>query len=133
MDAHPGAGQLGAYKLAGISDPLKEFDVAELYLPCSTTAVKWMDSFWFCEKGGAPKLIRKGHPHGRATPDQPLRAGSSPPTPIGATALCRVGEAAWQIMGRAGARQIDNVKKALCTGFGGCSWSDVLILGADLP
>ncbi len=52
---------------------------------------------------------------------------------IGATALIRVGEAAWQIMGRCGERQVPDAKKALATGFGGCSWSDVFILGADLP
>jgi acetyl-CoA C-acetyltransferase len=53
--------------------------------------------------------------------------------PIGATGLLRVGEAAWQIMGKSGDRQVENVKKALCTGFGGCSWSDVMILGAEMP
>jgi acetyl-CoA C-acetyltransferase len=36
-------------------------------------------------------------------------------------------------MGRAGDRQVPGVKKALATGFGGCSWSDVFVLGADLP
>lgn len=122
-----------AYKKAGITNPLKEFDVAELYLPASTTGVKWMDSLWFCERGEAPKLIRKGvFEMDGELPINPS-GGVIATNPIGATGLIRVGEAAWQIMGRAGDRQVPNVRKALVTGFGGCSWSDVIILGADLP
>jgi acetyl-CoA C-acetyltransferase len=47
--------------------------------------------------------------------------------------MIRVGEAAWQVMGRAGDRQVPGAKKALATGYGGCAWSNVMILGADLP
>ncbi len=122
-----------AYKKAGITNPLKEFDVAELYLPASTTGVKWMDSLWFCERGEAPKLIRKGVFNMDGELPVNPSGGVIATNPIGATGLIRVGEAAWQIMGRARDRQVPNVKKALVTGFGGCSWSDVIILGADLP
>ena len=92
-----------------------------------------MDSFWFCDKGGAPKLIRSGATHMDGQLPINPSGGVIATNPIGATGLIRVGEAAWQIMGKAGARQVPKVKKALATGFGGCSWSDVLILGADLP
>jgi acetyl-CoA C-acetyltransferase len=125
---------LEAYKIAGITNPLKEFDVAELYLPCSTTGVKWMDSLWFCDRGESPKRIirtRITEMDGQL-PINPS-GGVIATNPIGATALNRVGEAAWQIMGKAGDRQVPKVKKALATGFGGCSWSDVFILGVDLP
>jgi acetyl-CoA C-acetyltransferase len=122
-----------AYKLAGITDPLNEFDVAELYLPCSTCAVKWMDSMGFCEEGGAPELVRKGTFHMDGQMPINPSGGVISTNPIGATGLLRVGEAAWQIMGKSGDRQVENVKKALCTGFGGCSWSDVMILGAEMP
>ena len=126
-------GSAEAYKIAGITKPLEEFDVAELYLPCSTCGVKWMDSMWFCDKGGAPALIRAGTlDHGGQLPVNPS-GGVIATNPIGATALIRVGEAAWQIMGRAGERQVPDCRKALATGFGGCSWSGVMILGADLP
>jgi len=122
-----------AYKLAGITDPIKEFDMAELYLPASTCAVKWMDSMWFCDRGGAPELVRKGTFH--MDGEMPINpsGGVISTNPIGATGLLRVGEAAWQIMGKSGDRQVENVKKALCTGFGGCSWTDVMILGAEMP
>ena len=52
---------------------------------------------------------------------------------IGATGLLRVGEAALQIFGEAEHRQVDGARLAMTTGFGGCFWSDALILGADRP
>jgi acetyl-CoA C-acetyltransferase len=122
-----------AYRLAGITDPVKEFDVAELYLPVSTCGVKWMDSLGFCEMGGAPELVRKGITDMDGELPVNPSGGVISTNPIGATAMIRVGEAAWQIMGRAGDRQVPNVKKALATGYGGCAWSNVMILGADTP
>jgi len=122
-----------AYRLAGITDPVKEFDVAELYLPVSTCGVKWMDSLGFCEMGGAPELVRKGVTDMDGELPVNPSGGVISTNPIGATAMIRVGEAAWQIMGRAGDRQVSNVKKALATGYGGCAWSNVMILGADTP
>jgi len=122
-----------AYRAAGITNPLKDFDVAELYVPASTCGVKWMDSLWFCEMGGAPKLIRSGATHpGGACPVNPS-GGVISTNPIGATAMIRVGEAALQVMGRAGNRQVGRVKTALATGYGGCAWSNVMILGSALP
>ena len=52
---------------------------------------------------------------------------------IGATGLIRVAECAWQIQGRAGDRQVPDVRIALATGFGGCFWSDILLFGAEKP
>jgi len=54
--------------------------------------------------------------------------------PIGASGLIRVGEAAIQIMRKAGARQVQkDVNFAFATGFGGCSWADVMLLGKQKP
>ncbi|MBU1670443.1 MAG: thiolase family protein [Actinobacteria bacterium] len=122
-----------AYRYAGITDPLKQFDVAELYLPASTCAVKWMDSLLFCERGGAPGLVRSGATHMDGVLPVNPSGGVISTNPIGATAMIRVGEAAWQVMGRAGDRQVGRVRKALATGYGGCAWSNVMILGEDLP
>ncbi|MFH1833538.1 MAG: thiolase family protein [bacterium] len=122
-----------AYRHCGIANPLKEFDVAELYMPASTCGVKWMDSLWFCERGGAPDLIRSGATHmDGACPVNPS-GGVIATNPIGATAMIRVGEAAWQVMGRAGDRQVPRARMALATGYGGCAWSNVMILGSELP
>ncbi|MBE0430489.1 MAG: thiolase family protein [Dehalococcoidia bacterium] len=122
-----------AYKRAGITDPLKEIDVMELYLPASTTGVKWMESLWVCGRGEAPRLIREGvfNMDGQL----PVNPSGGPlaTNPIGATAMIRVGEAALQIMGKAGDRQVPNVRTALATAFGSCSWSDVTILRDTKP
>jgi acetyl-CoA C-acetyltransferase len=44
-----------------------------------------------------------------------------------------VAEAALQVQGRAGDRQVPGASLALATGFGGCYWSDELVLGKDKP
>jgi acetyl-CoA C-acetyltransferase len=51
--------------------------------------------------------------------------------PIGATALIRVAEAALQVMGKADKRQVESVRTALATGYGGNAWSDVIILSKE--
>lgn len=122
-----------AYKKAGITDPVKEIDVMELYLPASTTGVKWMESLWVCDRGQAPKLIRKGFFDMNG--ELPVNPSGGPlaTNPIGATAMIRVGEAALQVMGKAGDRQVPDVRTALATAFGSCSWSDVTILRSTKP
>lgn len=122
-----------AYRLCGIIDPVRDLDVAELYLPASTCGVKWMDSLHFCEMGGAPDLVRKGVTDMEGELPVNPSGGVISTNPIGATAMIRIGEAAWQVMGRAGDRQVPEVGKALATGYGGCAWSNVMILGADPP
>ena len=52
---------------------------------------------------------------------------------IGATGLLRVAEAALQVQGRAGERQVPGASLALATGFGGCYWSDELVIGKEKP
>jgi acetyl-CoA C-acetyltransferase len=36
-----------------------------------------------------------------------------------------------QIQGKAGQHQVPEVKVALATGFGGCFWSDIMIMGKE--
>lgn len=119
-----------AYRQVGITDPLREFDVMELYLPASTCGVKWMESLGVCGRGEAPKLIRDGVFEKEGELPVNPSGGVISTNPIGATGLIRVAEAALQIMGKAEARQVPDVKLALATGFGGCCWSDVIVLGA---
>jgi acetyl-CoA C-acetyltransferase len=122
-----------AYRLAGVTDPKRDFDVAELYLPASTCGVKWMDSLHFCDMGKAPELVRKGVTHMDGELPVNPSGGVISTNPIGATAMVRVGEAAWQVMGRAGERQVEGASRALATGYGGCAWSNVMILSSDKP
>ena len=47
------------------------------------------------------------------------------------SSMIRVAEAALQVMGKAGAHQVPNVKTALATGYGGNAWTDAMILSAN--
>ena len=121
------------YDKVGIRDPLKEVDVAELYLPYSFAGLRYMESLGFCGRGEGPALVRSGATDmGGECPVNPS-GGVMSSNAIGATGLLRVAECALQIQGRAGDRQVPEVKIALVTGFGGCFWSDVLLMGREMP
>ena len=121
------------YEKVGITDPLEQFDVAELYLPYSFAGLRYMEALGFCERAGAPELVRSGATDmGGKCPVNPS-GGVLSSNAIGATGLLRVAEAALQVQGRAGDRQVPGAALALATGFGGCYWSDELVIGKDKP
>lgn len=121
------------YDRVGITDPLQQFDVAELYLPYSYAGLRYMESLGFCERGGGPELVTSGATDmGGKCPVNPS-GGVLASNAIGATGLLRVADCALQIQGRAEARQVPDVRLALATGFGGCFWSDILVLGSEKP
>lgn len=122
------------FKKVGIKDPLKEIDVCELYLPYSYAGLKWMEDIGFCGPGEGPKLVWDGITDMDGELPVNPSGGVMSSNPIGASGLIRVGEAAIQIMRKAGARQIQkDVNFAFATGFGGCSWADVMLLGKKKP
>jgi acetyl-CoA C-acetyltransferase len=121
------------FSKAGISDPLEQIDLAELYLPYSFAGLRYMESMGFCERGGGPALVRSGATDmGGACPVNPS-GGVLCSNAIGATGMLRVAECALQLQGRAEARQVPGAKVALATGFGGCFWSDVILMGSEKP
>jgi acetyl-CoA C-acetyltransferase len=122
-----------AYLHAGITSPADEFDVAELYLPYSYAGLKWIEDLGFCDPGEGPKFISDGNTDMNGKIPVNPSGGVISTNCIGATALLRVAEAAIQIMGKGGKRQVGDVKNALATGFGGCFWSDVVILSKEKP
>lgn len=118
------------YGRLGIKEPLKELDVVELYQPYSFAGLKWIEAMQICPPGEAPQLLWDGVTDmGGELPFNPS-GGVLSTNCIGATGLLRIGEAAIQIMGRAGARQLPDVNLAMATGFGGAFWSDVVVLGS---
>jgi len=122
-----------AFDNAGIKNPAEDFDVAELYLPYSYAGLKWIEAMGFCGPGEGPKFIWEGNTDmGGKIPMNPS-GGVISTNCIGATALLRVAEAAIQVMGKGDKHQVPDVKTALATGFGGCWWSDVVVLGKDKP
>jgi acetyl-CoA C-acetyltransferase len=122
-----------AYKMAGISKPRKEIDVAEVYEAFSYQELMLCEALGFCDKGEGGKLIEEGttEMHGEL-PVNPS-GGALSANPISATGLIRIGECALQIMGKAGERQVPDVNLALAHGTDGlCLQGNcVLILGGD--
>jgi acetyl-CoA C-acetyltransferase len=49
-----------AYRIAGIQDPLRDFDVAELYEPCTFAELSWYEATAFCGPGEGGKLMDSG-------------------------------------------------------------------------
>ncbi len=109
------------YRQAGITDPRKEIDVAEIYVPFSWFEPMWMENLGFAEKGQGWKMTDEG-----ATAldgDMPVNAsgGVLSSNPIGASGMLRFAEAAMQVRGQAGEHQVDGVRLAMGHAYGGGS------------
>ncbi len=117
-----------AYRMAGIENPLKEIDVAEVYDAFSYQELMWAEGLRFCEKGGGGRLTESGRTKmGGSMPINPSGGCLSAHAVI-AAGLIRMAEAALQVRGEAGNRQVEGVKTALAHGVNGpcgqshCVW-----------
>ncbi|MDP3972771.1 MAG: thiolase domain-containing protein, partial [Candidatus Nanopelagicales bacterium] len=120
-----------AYSAAGITDPLNEFDVAEIYEPVTYAELAWYEALGFCPDGEAGRLIEEGVTELDGTLPVNPSGGVLSANPVGATGVIRVAEAARQVHGRAGGHQVPDVRTALATGYGVYAWADVIILGVE--
>lgn len=120
-----------AYAQAGITDPLRDFDVAEIYEPVTYAELAWYEALGFCPDGEAGRLIDDGVTELDGTLPVNPSGGVLSANPVGATGVIRVAEAARQIHGRAGGHQVPDVHTALATGYGVYAWADVLVLGVQ--
>ncbi len=119
------------YKACGITNPVKELDVAEIYEVATYAELAMYENLGFCERGKAGKLIDQGVTTMEGELPVNPSGGVLSTNCIGATAMIRVAEATLQIMGKAGKRQVSNAKVALATGYGGNAWTDALILARE--
>ncbi|HWP90744.1 MAG TPA: thiolase family protein [Thermodesulfobacteriota bacterium] len=108
-----------AYQMAGIDNPRKEIDVAEIYAPFTSTELAAVEALGFCGKGESGKYNEKGlFDMEGGIPVNPS-GGVLTANPISVTALARVAEASLQVTGKAGERQVSKSKTAVATGEGG--------------
>ncbi|MCP4320121.1 MAG: thiolase family protein [Hyphomicrobiales bacterium] len=119
-----------AYATAGITEPLKQLDLAEIYEPVTYAELAWYEILGFCAEGEAGHLIEAGVTGIDGELPVNPSGGVLSANPVGATGVIRVAEAAAQILGRAGAHQIEGAKTALATGYGVYAWADAVILGS---
>jgi acetyl-CoA C-acetyltransferase len=122
-----------AYKQAGITDPMTDFDVAEIYEPASYAELAMCENLGICEMGDGGRLIDEGLTEMDGKLPVNPSGGVLSTNPVGATALIRVAEAAMQVMGEAGEHQVDGVRRALATGYGGNAWTDLMIMSRERP
>lgn len=120
-----------AYSMAGIDNPLKQLDFAEISTEYSYQEPLWMEGLGFCDRGEGPKLVdSKMIKMGGKLPLNPS-GGVLPGNPNGVAGMARVAEAVLQLRGDAGARQVKGAKVGLTHGYTGiCGQHQaVIILG----
>ena len=116
------------YRQSGITEPLSEIDVVELYAPFTSQILLELEALGFCAPGEAGDMVQSGATSmGGALPINPS-GGVLCSNPIGITGLVRLGEASLQVMGTAGARQVEGAEVALAHAWGGTAQFHALML-----
>jgi acetyl-CoA C-acetyltransferase len=118
---------------AGIVDPMREIQVAELYDPFSSFQFPQLESLGFCSSGTAQHLSDEGAFDMDGVCAINPSGGTLCTNPIGVTGLVRVADAARQVMGRAGAMQVPKVRNALATAIGGSTQFFTVTMLSDEP
>jgi acetyl-CoA C-acetyltransferase len=121
---NPKASRMAAadlYKKAGITNPRKQIDCAEIYVPFSWFEAMWMESLLITEESQGWKMVYEGATALDGDFPVNMSGGVLSSNPIGASGMCRYAEAAMQVRGQAGEHQIDGAKRALGHAYGGGS------------
>ncbi|MFP3161532.1 MAG: thiolase domain-containing protein, partial [Vulcanisaeta sp.] len=112
-----------AYRMAGITNPRKEIDVAEVYDPFDYKELHHMEGLGLAKKCEAPILTREGVTQRDGDlPINPSGGLLGVGNPIAAAGTMKVAEIYWQLAGKAGKRQ---VKKPVYTGLAH-AWGDLM-------
>jgi len=116
-----------AYKMAGIKNPPKEIDVAEVYDPFDYKELHHMEGLRLCKKGEAPKLTVEGVTERDGDlPINPSGGLLGVGNPIAAAGMMKVCEIFWQLRGEAGKRQVPGDPR---TGLAQ-AWGDLMQYGS---
>lgn len=121
------------YDAAGVTDPWNQIDTAEIYVPFAWFEAMWLENLGFCDVGEGWKIVDRGdQKFGAHLPINPS-GGVLCTNPIGASGMLRLGEAALQVMGRAGEHQVEGAKLALGHAYGGgAQYFAIWIVGSEL-
>jgi acetyl-CoA C-acetyltransferase len=122
------------YRQAGITDPRRQIDVVEMYVPFSWFEPMWLENLGFAEKGEGWKLTEQGVTAMNGDLPVNCSGGVLCSNPIGASGMLRFAEAAMQVRGQAGEHQIDGARIALGHAYGGGSqFFAIWIVGEQKP
>jgi acetyl-CoA C-acetyltransferase len=122
------------YGQAGITDPRRQIDMAEIYVPFSWYEPMWMENLGFAPDGEGWKMTDDGSTSFQG--DLPINpsGGVLSSNPIGASGMIRFAEAAMQVRGQAGEHQVDGARLALGHAYGGGSqFFAMWLVGAAKP
>jgi acetyl-CoA C-acetyltransferase len=120
------------YKKAGITNPRRQFDVAELQEPYTCFELSYYEGLGLCPPGQAAELIASGATDMDGDIPCNPSGGCMGANPIGATALIRLAEAALQVTDKAGEHQVPGARTGLVQAGGG--WANlrgVAVVSAD--
>ena len=123
------------FRQAGITNPLKEIDAVEIYVPFSWYEPMWLESLGFAEIDHGWRMVEDGTTNlsGGKLPVN-CSGGVLSSNPIGASGMIRFAEAALQVRGMAGAHQVDGAKKSFGHAYGGgAQYFAMWIVGAEKP
>ena len=121
------------YKRNGITNPRKELDIIESYSPSTWHEADYYEVIKLCEPGDAWRLIEEEAtwPNGDIPVDP--EGGVVSTNAIGASGLQRVAEAAIQIRGDGGERQVPkDVNLALTYAQGADQFATMVLLSKTL-
>jgi acetyl-CoA C-acetyltransferase len=132
----PRAGELAAedlWRKAGITNPLEEIDVCEIYVPFSWFEPMWLENLGFAEPGHGWLMTEAGETEIDGSLPVNPSGGVLSSNPIGASGLLRFAESAMQVMGKAGEHQVTGARTALGHAYGGGSQYFSMWVVADTP
>ena len=123
-EVNPQAGRdcvADVYRQAGITNPRKELDCAEVYVPFSWYEPMWLENLGFAEEGKGWELTMAGATSLDEGGDIPWNCsgGVLCSNAIGASGMIRFAEAALQVRGDAVGHQVEGATTALGHAYGG--------------
>ncbi|WCO66084.1 thiolase domain-containing protein [Iamia majanohamensis] len=122
------------YKQAGITDPRRDIDCAEIYVPFSWFEPMWLENLGFAEPGEGWKMVEDGVTAMDGDLPVNMSGGVLCTNPIGASGMLRFGEAAMQVRGQAGDHQVDGARRAMGHAYGGGSqFFAMWVVGSEKP
>ena len=122
------------FRQAGITRPIDEVDMVEMYVPFSWFEPMWLENLGFAAEGEGWKLTDAGETEMAGKLPVNCSGGVLSSNPIGASGMIRFAEAALQVRGAAGEHQVDGVRRAVGHAYGGGSqFFSMWVLGANKP
>lgn len=109
------------YAQAGITDPRRDVDVVEMYVPFSWYEPMWLENLGFAAEGDGWRLTEHGVTEMGGDLPVNCSGGVLSSNPIGASGMLRFAEAALQVRGQAGDHQVDGARTAVGHAYGGAA------------